>query len=171
MPAAAATEGRYVPLPPSYGVAGALTLPCGPGRAFVVWELTAELIGRVRDRLGPLAPRCRLVLRCTEGAEEPTDLEVRDWIGQRHLAELSAGARLVVALGYLAEDGTFADLVVAPPVDLPRAAAAEGDVRWVATGAEPQADAAAAVPDALRTREAPVATPFDPASTVSSAGD
>jgi len=152
-------------------VAGALALPCGPDRAFVVWELTAELVGRVRDQLGPLAPGCRLVLRCTAEPGEVRDLEVSDWIGQRHLDGLPAGALVSLALGYLTEDAAFTELVCAPPVALPRAAAAAGDVRWVASGTAVPAESSVVVPEALLLREAPVPTAFDPTSTVSSAGD
>lgn len=162
-------EDPYLPLPAGYGVGRAVALPVGPGRAFVFWELTAEAVGQARDRLGASASGSRLVLRCVEEDGEGTRyLDVRDWLGHRHVVGLSPGARVIAEVGYLAEDGRFAPALRAAPVELPRDAPGVGDVRWVrpagAAGGGPERD----VPAALREREEPVATPFDPASTVSS---
>ena len=151
-------ERRYDPLPAAYGRDRAAAFPRDPGCVFVLWELTADGIGRAKSTLGAAGAGARLVLRWVDGGGREGDVPVSDWLGRYRLFGVEPGARLRIEVGFRAGDGAFSAVVTAAEVEVPRDGPAAGEVRWVEPGARRQA-AEEAPPDPAPEVAAPVIAP------------
>lgn len=134
-------------LPERYGLTELVALPVDPLLVFLYWEVTAEAIEEVRDRLGRAWSDARMVLRCYQLGESPSnggdaappdhithqwDIDVMGAIAGWYLPLWSPEQYLAFELGWRALDGRFVAAVRSNRIRTPRQAPCEaGWERWM----------------------------------------